>query len=305
MLTVEDFIEKSKGKTKVYKGFQTSVEKDVTNKLTVCIPDMHLLEKGKTDDFYCGKKKNIDRFLNLLGFLLEIKKQEGNALEIIQLGDLYDLWQARGNTNLITEAYPDIIGLIGKIKAIYVLGNHDFDLIKWYRNKTFGRKWTHYSEVGGNKTVMYEHGFQADFFNNQASWSGVIGREITLIVGLMEYINPDIDVILGNAWESVSRIFSVYNSGLTAAKNPDAFSTHEFLKYYISQMEKFNQGNSDDHSGKTDLWLSVVAHTHNARLVQKPGNDRNYYLMDCGCWVNGAHEFGLISGKEIAICQWE
>ena len=85
--------------------------------------------------------------------------------------------------------------------------------------------------------VIYEHGFQADFANNQASWSVAIGKKITEIVGVMEYLEPDIDVILGSAWESVSRLFTIYNGGLTPVKNPDGFNTHEYLNFYISLME--------------------------------------------------------------------
>jgi UDP-2,3-diacylglucosamine pyrophosphatase LpxH len=304
MISIDDFIRESDGKTTIYRDYRAVIEEDVTDRLTVCIPDMHLLEKSNTDDFYDGKEEYVERFLNLLRFLAKLKDREGDAIDIIQLGDMYDLWQARGNTNLIVQTYPDIIGFIKDMGTVYLAGNHDIDLIRWYKHETFGRKWTHYSTVGGEKRVMYEHGFQADFFNNQANWSGAIGKEITQILGLMEHIDPDADVALGGIWDSVSRAFSVYNSGLTPVKNPDGFNSHEYFQYYLAQMEKFNHGDSDDHHGKTDLYLAVIGHTHIPRMVKKPRDDRAYYLMDCGSWVDGGHEVGLISGKEIAICQW-
>ena len=152
--------------------------------------------------------------------------------------------------------------------------------------------------------MVFEHGFQADFFNNQGSWTGAIGREITEIVGLMEYLNPDIDVILSESWDRFKRIFNIYNAGLSAKKNPD-FNHHEYLKYYIDLMEKYNTGDTDDIYEPTDLVLSVIAHTHKPRLVYRPRNNKVYHLMDCGSWVNGGHEFGLIAGKEFAVCQWE
>lgn len=31
---------------------------------------------------------------------------------------------------------------------------------------------------------------------------------------------------------------------------------------------------------------------------------KTFYLMDCGSWVNGGHKIGVISGKDIAVCQW-
>ena len=42
--------------------------------------------------------------MGLLDFLLELKEVEKEDLEIIQHGDMFDLWQAKRNTNMIAEA---------------------------------------------------------------------------------------------------------------------------------------------------------------------------------------------------------
>lgn len=304
MLNLIDFLEASKDKAKIFKNFSIQAEESLTEKLTICIPDLHLLEKGPTDDFFEYRPWHEERFTSFLDFLIELKDAEKENLEIIQLGDMYDLWQARGNTSLIHEAYVNILELLDYLGAVYVVGNHDIDIIKWYETETFGRKWRYFSNVEGKRRVIYEHGFQADFANNQNSWSGVLGRNITIIVGLAETIDPDIDVILSSAWEDIKRIFDTFNSGLTPRKNPAGFNTHEYLDSYLKLMEKYNSGDTDNHFEPTALALAVVGHTHSARLVQKPKADRRYYLMDCGSWVNGGHEFGLISGKDMAICQW-
>jgi len=301
MLSIDDFLHESQNKAKVHKGFRQKTDKELSQRIMVCIPDIHLLEKGPTDDFYEGKEEYLDRFLNFLDFLDKHKED----IQVIQLGDMFDLWQARGNTNLIYETYPNILGLLDvALSATYVIGNHDIDIIEWYKeqNKTFDRLWRYFLEENADrqKRVIFEHGFQADFCNNQAAWSGAIGREITVIVGLMEYINPDIDIVLGDAWEKFKRIFSIYNAGLSAKKNPD-FVQHEYSTYYFNLMQKYNNGDTDDVEDPTDLVLAVIAHTHKARLVSRG----SYHLMDCGSWVNGGHEFGLIAGKEFAICEWE
>ena len=171
-------------------------------------------------------------------------------------------------------------------------------------DEKFKRELRCYSKADDKLRAIYEHGYQADFANNQDNWSGAMGREITIIVGMMEYIYPDIDVMLGGVWSSISRIFSIYNAGLTPVKNPEQFNVHEYLNYYIDLMEKYNKGDTDNHHDPTDLVLSVIGHAHSPRLVKKPKNERMYYLMDCGSWVNGGHEFGVISGREMAVCQW-
>lgn len=303
-MTVDEFINKSDGKIKVYRDFRIEAEREISPGLVVCIPDLHLLEKGHTDDFFDGKPEYVDRFTAFLEFLLKIGAEE---MDVCQLGDMFDLWQARWNTNLIYTAYTNILGLMDKkLKPVFVIGNHDIDLLKYYEGETFGRKWRHFSKDSQGKiTVIYEHGFQADFFNNQGNLSGTIGRAITDIVGLMEYLEPDMDVILGNLWEKVSRAFSIYNAGLTPVKDRERFNSHEYLNYYLNLMEKYNRGETDDHRGPTDLILTIVGHTHTARLVSRPRGDRVLYLMDCGSWVNGGHEFGLIAGREVAVCQWD
>jgi UDP-2,3-diacylglucosamine pyrophosphatase LpxH len=306
MISLDEFIGEGQGNITIFKNFRTQAEADLSEKLIVCIPDIHLLERGPDDDFLDRNLDHEKRFLDFLDFLVRLKASEKEALEIIQLGDLFDLWQARGNTNLIESSYTNILGLIDYLQSVCVVGNHDIDLVQWYKDKgeTFGRFWRHFSTSAGNRTVIYEHGFQADFFNNQDNWSGVLGKGITKVVGMLEYLDPDIDVNLGNTWEAVSKTFSMYNAGLTPVKNPENFSQHEYINYYIDLMEKYNRGDTDDHNEPTHLSLSVIGHTHSARLVKKPKNDKFYYLMDCGSWVNGGHEFGVISGSDMAVCQW-
>ena len=307
MITLDELLDKSGGKLKLYKGLRLRAAAALSECLTVCVPDMHLLERGPTDDFLDGKPEYEERFLDLLDFLLELKRTEGKDMEIVQLGDMFDLWQAKGNTNLIAGAYPDILGLLDKMETVYVAGNHDIDLVEWYKDKgkTFGREWRHYSSVRNKLTAVYEHGFQADFANNQASWGGAIGREVTRIVGMMEYIYPDIDVELGAAWDSVSRSFSKYNV-FTPVRDPQGFNLHEYLGFYIDLLERYNAGQTLDHLGpeQVDLSLAVIGHTHTARLVQMPRAERVYYLMDCGSWVNGGHEVGIVAGNDLAVYQW-
>jgi UDP-2,3-diacylglucosamine pyrophosphatase LpxH len=307
MLTLDDLIGKAEGRLRIYKDFRLQGDHNITENLTICIPDIHLLERGPNDDFLDGKLEYEERFVDLLDFLLNLRQEEGEGLEVIQLGDMFDLWQAKWNTNMIVAAYPSLIGLIDKIQTIYVVGNHDIDLVQWYKDKgeTFGRRWRHYSRTEGKLRAMYEHGFQADFANNQESWTGAIGREVTWIVGMMEYIYPDIDVVLGSTWDSIVRAFSKYNV-FTPVRDPQGFNSHEYLRFYIDLLERYNRGVTLDQFGpeEVDLSLAVIGHTHTARLVRMPKNGRIYYLMDCGSWVDGGHEIGVISGRDMAIFQW-
>ncbi len=307
MLTINQLLQKANGKLKVYRDMRLAADRKVSEQLTIFIPDMHLLEKGVTDDFFHGKQQNEDRFLALLDFLLALKKEQSGKVDIVHLGDMMDLWQAKWNANGIVAAYPSIIGLMAKLGSSYVVGNHDIDLWRWYQGQgqTFGRAWRFHVTAAGKIRAIVEHGFQADFFNNQAQWSGIIGKEVAKIVGMMEYLEPDIDEQLGATWDAIVRAFGKYNV-FTPVKDPGGFNTHEYLRYYVDLIRKYNAGETDDHygPGQADIVLAVIGHTHSPRLVQAPGADRTCYLMDCGSWVDDRNELGVISGKEIAVCTW-
>jgi UDP-2,3-diacylglucosamine pyrophosphatase LpxH len=284
--------------------------------LTVVTPDIHLLDKGPKDDF-CGVSaaavKGLaagfyeNRFVAFLQFLGHFKEAHGDAVDVIQIGDLYELWQEPQGPSAIHEAYVNVLGHLDATDPLYVVGNHDIDLWNWYRQsgETFDRRWHHFlCNSVGSRTVLCEHGFQADFFNNQAQWSGTIGRAITEIVGMMEYIDPDIDVLLGTAADDIMRAFATYNAGLTPVKDPVRYRSHEYTSYYSRQIGKFRSGMTEDHKECSDLTCAIIGHTHRPRLVIQPSEWGKIYLMDCGSWVNGGHEFGVISGNEIAVCQW-
>jgi UDP-2,3-diacylglucosamine pyrophosphatase LpxH len=305
MLSLNKIIKAAKGKLKIFNNYRLRSDRELTTNLIFCIPDMHLLEKGINDHFFDKNSGNEQRFSDLLDFLSNLKNKETD-MEIIQLGDMYDLWKAEGNSNAIFEAYTNIIMTLKDLNPVYVIGNHDIDLYKrFYKDVKFGRTWRYYSKTGNKLRVIYEHGFQADFFNNQGNWSGTIGKDITKIVNMMEYINPDIEVILGSAWDQIVSIFGKYNV-FTPVNDPHGFTHHEYFKFYIDLMEKYNGGKTYDQFGAKDIDLSlaVIGHTHKARLVQMPTNGTTYYLMDCGSWVHGGHEIGVISGKEMAVFQW-
>jgi UDP-2,3-diacylglucosamine pyrophosphatase LpxH len=308
MLSLDDFLEKTRDNIQVYNNYRLKAENDLTSKLTLCIPDMHLLERGRNDDFLDNKPEYEERFLGLLDFIVQLKEEEGSDCEVVQLGDMFDLWQAKGNTNLIYSAYPSILGLLEKTDPIYVIGNHDIDIVKYHEDKgeTFGRKWRHFSLVDGNRRAIFEHGFQADMANNQDSWTGALGLGVTKIVGVMEYIEPDIDVHLVSIWNDIVSSISRFNDGFTPAKSPRGIDQHIYQKYYVDLMEKYNRGETPEQpgTGNTDLALAVIGHTHTAKLEETTQGDNTYYLMDCGSWVNGGHEIGVISGQDIAVCQW-
>ncbi len=299
MLTVDAFLERSDGKAEVYNQFRAIADRDITGKLTLCIPDTHMINKHINDDFFDNHPENELRLIDFLEFLVALKEAEKEDLEIIQLGDLFDLWEERISMDLIENAYRKLLDLLAELTPVYILGNHDFPLIDG--GDTFGRILRHFSKVGAELTTIYEHGFQPDILNNPMRWPGIFGEAITRLSGILEYLNPDIDFVARSAWKWMRELLRTYHEGPTPAKNPEKFSYHEYFNFYIDLMKKYNAKNRGE---PTDLTLAVIGHTHAARLVSRTEGGKRYHFMDCGSWVYGGSEFGIISGREMAICQW-
>ncbi|MHC1725877.1 MAG: metallophosphoesterase [Syntrophobacteraceae bacterium] len=295
MLTVSDLISASDGKLGIKDDLFFAADSALSDRTIICVGDLHLLEKGPNDDFFEGDAEREKRLLRFLDFLLELR-QKGEDLQVIQIGDMYDLWQAKANTNMVVAAYPNLLGKFEKLKTAYVIGNHDIDIIKWHEGVTFGRTCRFFTEANGKKTVIYEHGFQADVCNDQDSLSGEIGRKVTEIVGCLESIDPDIDIKLGNIWDSFTQVIYRCNNS-TPAKYPERFPEDEYISHYRQLL-----ANSAQPGGPgLALKLAVFGHTHQAKLIKLA---EGLYLMDCGAWVNGRSDVGIISGKEMAICRW-
>ena len=73
MLSLGEFLKKTKDKAKIYEDFRLEDDRDITSKLTICIPDMHMLEGGPNDDFLDQKPEYEERFLESSQIPLRIK----------------------------------------------------------------------------------------------------------------------------------------------------------------------------------------------------------------------------------------
>jgi hypothetical protein len=71
MRTLDDFLQASQNRAKIYKNFRGKADQELSQVTIICIPDIHLLEKGPTDDFFDGKEEHVDRLLSFLDFLVE------------------------------------------------------------------------------------------------------------------------------------------------------------------------------------------------------------------------------------------
>ena len=88
-----------------------------------CVSDLHLCDRGYRDNFAVeGREARFYKFLDYV-------EAEGGQLYV--LGDLFDFWQA--NLSKVVVAYLDLLTRLDKMRAVYVMGNHDCAFVGVHR----------------------------------------------------------------------------------------------------------------------------------------------------------------------------
>lgn len=148
--------------------------------MRIFFSDTHLGDGSATDDFHRDKE-----FIEFLTFA-----RDNKVKELVGLGDLYELWQAR--LDRIMWAHSDVFKALDRFgrKFIHVYGNHDYF--------PFSRLTP---EVYHKKGIYAVHGHQCDEFNRYKNplfalrWP--VGKYVTLLVAEFErWFHKDTDVWL-------------------------------------------------------------------------------------------------------------
>jgi predicted phosphodiesterase len=150
-----------------------------------CVSDLHLGNGGPRDNFAhmndCRRAAEFDSFLDF------VEKQNG---QLLILGDLFELWQS--NMSEVLAYRIALLDRLATMGAIYVLGNHDADLL-YFISPPGGPYWLthpffrtmcrcHRTTVAG-RTFRFVHGHDADPFWGDAPG---LGRITAIYTGLKE-----------------------------------------------------------------------------------------------------------------------
>ena len=235
--------------------------------MKVFLSDIHLGDGSKSDDFH--------RDAELIKFL---EWTDNRVSEIIIVGDLYELWQAK--LSKIFWAHSDVIhALDARSKKItYLYGNHD--ILPFCRLTP---------EAYRRGSVQAQHGHQFDEFNKfdnpmmNLKWP--IGRYITVLVaGLEKWFHPDADVWL----EKMRKKFGDFKVEAALLQNKAWDCTD--LDQIISVTENLKQQNLAP--------ISIFGHNHEAEICEIEYQDqsmptfprmRKRIYCNCGTWVDGEY----------------
>ncbi len=143
------------------------------------ISDLHMGDGGPRDNFAVDNKAaEFGRFLDFI-------EAEGGQLFI--LGDLFEFWQA--NVGRVLVRRMDFLDRFARMKARYVVGNHDADLedligTGLLAHPFFENMSGPFERTIGKKRFKFMHGHEVDPFNRDGTprW----GRILAILGGLIE-----------------------------------------------------------------------------------------------------------------------
>ncbi len=273
------------------------------------ISDLHIGDGGPRDNFgYAGS----DHPQQLMTFLDYVERENG---ELIILGDLFEFWQMNISKTIVNNM--DLIERLGHMKAKYVVGNHDIDLLGFVGKKVlvpqlFDNLCTERNLTIGNKKFMLVHGHELDPYNTGDDPGK--GRVLTILAGMAEstvgapvlFGKYSVEVFLegqGNkSWSKIKRcchllwfilkvklglISPTASNKLSPAENESHAS--QMLREYAEHRATFF---------KCDI--AVVGHTH------VPGHMDDWYF-NTGSWVSNEkdHSYVRISPSgDVQVFDW-
>lgn len=282
----------------------------------VFVPDFHLLSHEDAREYPNQRFPHDGDVIRLLEQLRDLKKANPHTFFVWHIGDLFDIWRARGGRGPTAEGraiihdHAEIIRLLrdrpeaNGCKARFIIGNHDYSFFDVPTNK---RQWQaarfRFIKNAGGGEVLVLHGdifkwierlpdelqaravrfakrvsgSQADLFNNDDDL-----QEIGRLNREMARHDPT-----GEAQADLTGFQLDFHALATTAPinvidgdagDPKA-KNKEFFKAAKALAESLNN------EGR-DVRAMVIGHTHYARIIKgtlKGG--RVFALMDCGSWA--------------------
>lgn len=277
----------------------------------VFLPDCHLLTKADSSK-YPKNHFDLDAELRrLIDALVTLKAAHRGQLSVVHLGDLFDIWRARGQTtnkgktDRIASQYSDVMekllnGPPTGLRADLLAGNHDYvvhELSEW--------NWPRFRILENSQSTLGDallmHGDQFDWLERTlkgaqagivriARWVSsakheldqeqheavdTVNQSVLLGDNPIGVPNTDFPAPLPDPLGALPDMHNVVPWTVATANSP---STHFYKAARQLALELKHHGH--------DVRLIVIGHTHSARIVVGDrGDNQPLVLVDCGAWL--------------------
>jgi hypothetical protein len=138
--------------------------------MRIFIPDLHLIsERRRVQGAFRYATNHTELLTSVVLALNQMRSgaADDEVVELYQLGDFLDLWrEADGADNQVDVASPikddheDLVTALmdRKLRARFLLGNHDFDLYRWPDYTAWERRYYLPDTAGAAPSVVLLHG---------------------------------------------------------------------------------------------------------------------------------------------------
>lgn len=239
------------------------------NKPVFVVSDLHLGDKGPRDNF--AAMSDEERPREFTSFLDFVEDHDG---QLIIAGDLFELWQS--NISVVLTTRPRLLDRLAKMGAIYILGNHDIDLMEFrtgcpiqFTHPFFKTMRLWHTECIGGKTFRFCHGHEVD--RACASIRPGLGRISAIYTGLREDRNnsPLLSKYRTVEARSLGRLERLANFFRWWAGKPDRTKVMNLgLCAYLDSYD-----------------VVVSGHTHRAGQLSYKDSDKLLPVYNTGTWA--------------------
>lgn len=277
------------------------------NELHVFIPDIHLITAARRVDGGYRYGTNHPALLEtVVKSLRALKLASAPADEVVvyQIGDLFDLWrQVDGldpNANAASAIQNDRASLLVALRdpdlnAQFLLGNHDYDLYRfpnfdaWQRSFVLAPSvlllhgdvfdWVEKLPNELKNLVLFQ--FTASHPAGTADLEKLrpLNRKRRAGRDFRDFIHNQAPAPTGN-WRAAGDDGPNWNVQVEGA------APKEMLLYLDAARQKCAEANRQFGSA---LKMTVIGHTHQARIAVHDTGGEFFALMDCGAWIENCH----------------
>jgi len=306
--------------------------------LRVFIGDVHLISEKRLIEGEFTYATNHPKLLtSVVAALAELRSQaaQDETVEVYQIGDFLDLWREAPQPDepsevpaRIKDDHEDLITafLDRRLKAHFLLGNHDFDLYQWADYAGWERR---YYLPDSPPSVIVLHG---DYFD----WVERLPASIKQIfVYLFSARVAPNDYVLGQmrALSRQSHAGRDYRRQIQLAqaapigplRSPRAngippewnvqregVADAASLTFLDSAYQECLQANQEF---GVNFKVAIIGHTHHARIaVRETAGGGLFTLIDCGAWIENCQarddadpspnaQIAALSGGEARVYQ--
>jgi len=250
------------------------------------VSDLHLGDRGVRDNFvFMSEGRRMQDFTSFLNY---VERQNGR---LIIAGDLFELWQS--NVSRVLTARPWLLNRLASMGAIYILGNHDADLVNFrghlkLTHPFFRNMVTSHTETIGGKQFHFIHGHEVDRYC--ANDTPGLGRISAIYTGLRED---------RNGGPLVNKYQTIENRSLGRIER-----ILSFVRWILRKPNRAKVMNSRliEYLDKYDVLVS--GHTHRAGQLYRQTLPLQVY--NTGTWAENICSFVLISPHgDVGVYDWD